>query len=523
MAEKEYSYNLTKEPWIKIHNLKGEQEKINLFDLFSKAHEILDIYDQSPLFEFGIYRFLIALVMDIYKPEDTINIQEKLEEGKFPDDFELFFKKNQTRFDLFDKKNPFYQGIIIEELKEKKLKPIVNIIQQFPKGINVIFFNHIFEDQHQISPEICAKALLALPVFTTMGGKGLSPGINGAPPIYVLIKGKNLFETILLNCVPNKMIDEKIKNHEAPWQTNFILKYHAEISVYSKLQGLTLLPRYVHLIPSNGGKCSYTNEESPILVRKNIFEPGFKITNIWDDPNVAYRFSKKGRSPIRFNINRPIWRDYGPLLMYKQKIFKSSDKKIEFRRPEVISQYLQYKSSSSKPSDSHVDVSIYGMRTDLKAKIFEWQKETLSGNTRILNSDKASIILKNGMEAADTVAYYLKRGISFLAQGKQGKNKKALQTLQNLAGWEYWTKLKTPFEKEFLQKLSENLEQSDLDLIIKKMWSTILRHHSINIFQKYSDNFSGTGRNLQYAAQAYNDLKFKINIFLKKYVGEIKD
>ncbi|MHA1729667.1 MAG: type I-E CRISPR-associated protein Cse1/CasA [Promethearchaeota archaeon] len=226
-------------------------------------------------------------------------------------------------FDLFDNKHPFYQTPM-NNIKKRKYKSVNYLIYEFPSGTNVCFFQNYNQNKCKICPEICAKALCVFPAFTTVGGQGLSPSINGKPPYYCLITGNNLFETILLNVyIP---VDNQ-KNGIVYWKLKNIPKSKSIISTkISYLQGLTWQPRQILLIPKrnlSGDRCDYTGEKTDILISDIIFNAGWKYSenslqkkDVWIDPNVSYYFIKNKWIPLVPKKEKKLFRKIGAFLLY---------------------------------------------------------------------------------------------------------------------------------------------------------------------------------------------------------------
>jgi len=250
--------------------------------------------------------------MDIYNPKDTDSIGDLLKKGQFnPKEIDDYVYKWKSRFNLFDKKYPFYQapetlGTTYNE------KTVTNLFREIPSGNNFTFFFHGFQGRHAISPASCARALCTFPPFATTGGRGFAPSINGVPPWYVLILGENLFETLILNSFV-LLLEQNSGDEPVAWKSKTGVKIKKTFDFSSTLQGLTWQPRYIRLIPGEGGICTLSNKQEEILIRKIIFEQGwkFKKDKEWIDPYVAYSIGRKGRIPLRPKQDRQLWRDIG--------------------------------------------------------------------------------------------------------------------------------------------------------------------------------------------------------------------
>ena len=99
-------YDLLKEPWILVRDKQNAIHEVGILELLEKSPEFIEIIDAYPNQEFGIYRMLMTLLMDIYKPENTEVLEDMLEDGQFNmnkiNDYLNDCQADGNRFDLFD-------------------------------------------------------------------------------------------------------------------------------------------------------------------------------------------------------------------------------------------------------------------------------------------------------------------------------------------------------------------------------------------------------------------------------------
>lgn len=470
------TYNLLTEPWISVMDLSGKIKDMGILETLKEAHGILRIYDPSPPVEFGIYRLLIAFIMDVYKPQITDDLGDMLGSKRFDESrLRSYAAEWNRRFDLFDEKHPFMQ-VVVDENREKAPEPISRLMQHLPAGTGINHFHHGRWDEHEFSYRQCAKGLVTIPPFMTAGGAGLSPSINGSPPWYVLVKGKNLFETIVYNICVVPQLPKPIGDSPVVWKDDAEANPKKEIKVFSIIQGLTWRPRAIHLIPSgNIGKCTYSGIDGQPLVNYMHFAPGMKAPEpgLWADPQVSYVRTKDGIRPLRPIENKVLWRETGPLMLLQDSQFSDKDKKIVFERPAVVSQYTQMILDNIIPRDSPLNMEVYGMRTDGKMKIYEWYQEILNLPSGLTYKRGVGEHVQKAMNIADTIAYYVKQAIK-KAYPRDGQgNDKALQNIIIDAQSLYWHSLRPIFNDDFLIKLSA-LDENDINAVDKLIedWKT---------------------------------------------------
>jgi len=475
-------YNLLEEPWINTLDLTGKRCTMGIKCLLKKAHELKEIIDPSPMVQYSIYRFLIALVMDAFSIQDIEDIEKVIDNGQLDKDLiNDYTKKWYKRFDLFDIEHPFYQSPP-SEYDPSNTKDISELFMQFPTGVNPIHFYHMKSEEHAISPAICARGLCTIPAFALQGGTGYSPGINGTPPWYILVSGKNLCETLVLNSC-GMPIAEASGSGSVAWRTDDPIIPKKEVKEVSLLEGLTFQPRYVRLIPTEGGKCTFTNKDSKVLVRNIYYQPGLKWRGDWRDPHVAYSYGKNVMG-IKPQKGREIWRDTGPLALLKRK--ESND--IKFDCPVIVTQFKILQEEFTSEEDKSLDLQIYGARAKQK-KIYEWQYTHLALPIKLILNDESGEVLQKAMKRAENENNAINTAIKIMhpqeakqaSEEHKGKKKKKKKTntklfyrIKERATRRFWKALEPEFKGKFLTELAQGVETSNWTPAVT-IWLKILR------------------------------------------------
>jgi CRISPR system Cascade subunit CasA len=434
------TFDLLAEPWIPVVDLHGDASELSIRAVLARAHELREILDPIPTVEFGLYRLLVALVLDIFQPEDTLALGELLDDGHFDADrMAAYFERWKDRFALFHPRHPFLQTAGMDR---EDAKPLAALMPLIPSGTNAVHFHHAQETEFGVSPAGAARLLTAIAPFMTAGGAGLSPSINGAPPWYALVIGETLFHTLCLNSL---VLHLPLASGDAPpaWRQDESVKATRYASA-SLLQSLTWQPRRIQLIPGVAGRCSITEQNSPTLIRTMRFIAGAACDFIWRDPNVAYKITDK-QVPLRPQEEKAIWRDTGPLSLLREEDY-ISENSVKFERPAVVTQIQKLIENGALPRGARYRLMLYGMRTDMKMKVFEWQRDSLPLHTALLGIDGVGGRAQTAIERADKVAYQLKLAIKH-AYPRDGKgNGNAFDTLITRAQRRYWDELREHFD-----------------------------------------------------------------------------
>ena len=425
------SFDVLTEPWIPVIRLDGSHDEMGIVRCLEEAHDLREIRDPSPIVEFGLYRLLIAFVFDALilagrQLEDPDDLRLLIEEHHF--DLHLiqeYVERCGDVFDLFHPERPFLQA----RVDKGKSKPLAGVSPITPSGTNVSHWHHGPEDGVEVSVPEAVRMLTTIAPFMTAGGAGLSPSINGAPAIYALPMGRSVFETIVLNMPLSR--DQEGGEGVIAWQSKRLPGQ--ERSQATTVEALTWRPRQVQLIPIIGDK-------NRVSVREMKFERGDSTRLNWVDANLAYRYDKDSFTPIRMRENRPLWRDAGPLLLLDDDEHGREEKKISFRRPDVVEQAF----ALADASDS-VAIQVYGMRTDMKMKVFEWAKSTWSVPSKLGRCTRLGSLVQHELDRAERAAYALRGSIKALYPREGAGNKDALKCVGDRCERAYWQRLEYGF------------------------------------------------------------------------------
>lgn len=451
----DFTFNLIDSPWIPVVTGDGCREEIGLRDAFLRAPELREVEEPIPIVECGLYRLLVALAGDIYNLSlGGMNAWGRLlSEGEWPQEaVDAYFLKWRDRFDLFAPKKPFLQTATGAD---EKPKPLAALLPAIPSGTNANHFHHAQEEEFGVSPAAAARLLTTIAPFMTAGGAGLAPSINGAPPWYVLIRGRNLFETVLLNTYADRLPQEIQGAPLSPpaWRSDRTLQSERRKEA-GALEALTWQPRRIRLLAGPGGVCSLTGQAADVIVRTMHFSAGESVDFNWHDPHVPYKLADAGRLPLRPREGRQIWRDSGPLTFLKNESY-GKDEKTRYIRPAVIDQLELAASRDYLSSDTELRFTAYGMRTDMKMKVFEWYRESLSLPFAFVVSEATRRIASKAMRQSEDIAFALRRAVkTCYPRGAEG-NKEGFGALADFAERSFWNAL-YPAHETFLRRIASN-------------------------------------------------------------------
>ncbi len=296
-------FNVLHEPWIPMAN----GEKHSLFSALENAAALEGVQCASPLETCAVYRLMIAFAMDALQLQNRDERTALLEQGAFDmrpfQEYAGRCEREGFSFDLFDAQRPFMQSAYDARVDGgKDTKPAANIVFEIPQGNNHTFFCH--RSEIRLLPDEALRCLLSTYLFCPRGGRTYQAALNATDPcVYVLHRGRTLFETLVLNMLSIKECGNTAYGKPA-WRAEAQVIPKKEFAKVDMLQGLTWRPRRVTLICGDDG-----------CISRVYWKTGHKFTgNIFRrDPHVPYEKKGEEYKAIIPKEGRAIWRDIGAL------------------------------------------------------------------------------------------------------------------------------------------------------------------------------------------------------------------
>jgi len=489
------TFDLIREPWIPCLRPDGAIEEAGLRDALCRAHELRAVRDGMPTVEFGLYRLLVVLVLDIFRPEDAPMLGALMDEGRFdPAQVDAYFTKWGDRFDLFSQTHPFLQTAGMTGTKD--VESVRNLLHTMFTGQSGRHFHH-YRDDFAVSPAVAAKVLSSVSAFALNGGRSYSAGLSGAPPWYALIDAENLFSSLCLNTYVLPMSDE----FGVPaWRDDQPITNERRSST-TFLEALTWGARRVQIIPEMGGVCSVSGQHSDTLVRSMTIAGGFMLADDmkalpWRDPNVAYRTNKEVQNPLRPEAGKGVWRDTAPLFLLTERDYGKEEKRVRYQRPAIVSQFIEMLGDYLDKTNP-LCLSLYGLRANLgDAKVFEWYREALSLPIPLVLLNNFHLEVQGEMERAGDVDYALRKAIKLCHTSEEraqtarqrNKNDKALLSLMHGAQRQFWAELRPAYDR-FLREIAPlpAWQKEGWEEVRARWWSAIRKAGTAALGQAIGD------------------------------------
>lgn len=366
-------FNLLEEPWIPVMaDDMGSTEEVSLIELFLNAHKYKQLAGEMQMQNFAILRLLLTVLHTVFsrfdargEPYPYLALDEKfrqlqevdeddLEEHEenlmatwealwnrrsFPEIVVEYLHKWKEHFYLFDDRHPFYQ-VTKEELLKRRIKAGrgSNPTQIWPRTFNrtisesgnkIALFSPRYEfdgNKDIIIERELARWLVLYQGVVGTGDKAVYEefkGTNSKGWIYdiggIALRGKNLYETLLLNLV--------LVHPEENYRTSIqkpCWEYTGEEIIDNLLKGY-VVDNLAELY-TNWSRAIYIEPEAEL--DENFYISTVKLPEInhqdqFLEPMTLWRYNTQGPNkdhftPRKHTMNASFWRSFGTVFLTKE-------------------------------------------------------------------------------------------------------------------------------------------------------------------------------------------------------------
>jgi CRISPR system Cascade subunit CasA len=439
-------FDVLTEPWIPVIRADGTPDELGIIPCLEQAHCIEEIQDPSPIVEFGLYRLLVAFVLDALilagrRPKDEHDLRDLIDAGAFDKTLlSDYVRACGDVFDLFHPEKPFLQTV----MAGGEQKSVFDFYPTFPTGNNLTHFCHGELHQQKETPAGIARLLTMISPFNVKVKTGKPRTIVGDPPIYALPIGRTLLHTLALNLpLPGTRYTEGEERIAGPAWRSFPSQGSPSTT---PAQSFTWPCRLVRVIPPGPDG----------FVHAVLGGAGLKGPRGWRDPSCAVLEDGKGRvRHLGLEEARPLWIDAGPLSICAAGSVRWGKSEWAFVRPAVVSNAFGVSQSSD------VSIRFYAWRTR-ESKVFEWVRARWAVPQALGNSSRLGPVVEKEIHRSEAAALELRNALKSLAPNratakrqKSGSGKGTKQTLRLRSVNErcvraYWLRL----EREFAPLMS---------------------------------------------------------------------
>lgn len=387
-------FNLVDEPWIKVIVKDTYDEKIvSLIDLFTNSTQYLSLAGEMPIQNLAILRLLLAILTTAYsrknfeeqdykwlklveagleandaKDELQETWEEIYENNNFSSTVLNYLKEHKSEFDFFGE-HPFYQvtraeyDALVPTNKNvasgKGTVSVKQINRRISESNNTpaIFSPTTGEEKNKISLDELIRWIITYQnitgvtdktkIITTNKYSNSNGWMYSIEPVY--IKGKNLFETLLLNLkLDNTNLQQPV------WETDltsYIQKRLDEIRPNNIAELYSLWSRILHI--------EWNENNQPTIFSAGL--PGIDGTNYFVEPMTTWKKDGKKDSNVdrpkrksKLTMDKAIWRNFGDYTI-------SSNSN---RAPGIVKWLYDLIDEDILPEDFNLELASVGMVSD---------------------------------------------------------------------------------------------------------------------------------------------------------------
>ncbi len=370
------SFNLLYEPWIPVLLSadagagSGGQREMGLAEVLTRAHEIREIADPSPLVTVALHRLLLAVLHRVFAPTDEHAWEQLWRAGRLPEaPVVAYLDDVADRFDLFHARRPCGQT---PGLPERLADPVARLaVEQATGRQATVWDHHCDAERGPVSAAQAARWLFAHHAFCLSGCCGDGQGLRGvaAGPLahtaVFMACGGNLWETLLLNLAPADTAAVPGASAAPPdlpaWERD--APPDPDAPPTGMLDLLTWQPRSILLLPGPQFGPSPT-------VDRAIVMPGrqFSCRHLPCDPMLAYCGHERrpgAWGPLRLQPGDSWWSHLARMAR------PSCDR---WRRPLVLELLAHRAARGVLPAAASADVAVMGLAGD-RARVDLWRRD----------------------------------------------------------------------------------------------------------------------------------------------------
>jgi CRISPR type I-E-associated protein CasA/Cse1 len=465
-------FNLLDKQWIPVTWEDGTSDKLGIRCALASAHKIRSVSHTAPFIEFGLYRLLITIVLDAYivaRQRPTIDkMLAMLGKGRLEESVvSSYLDSHSGGFDLWADDVPFLQPKPGNDGGARRsTKAVVTLFPAIPSGTNVAYWHHYVEDEAMLSEADAGQLLTTVSPFNFKVKPGEARTLAGDPPMYALVLGRNLFETMVLNLPrrSGRSTAKQERDHGPAWRTPLVLTKLPKAPTVT--EGFTWPVRVIVLQRGETTVAKAINQAAYKKATDKAKGKGGNLYDVrhgWRDPNAGTETSKDEIRHIRARPGVPVWRDAVPLFLLASEgeALRGATRRS---RPEVVTNALRVLDTPQ------FSVAVYGMRKKSggggDVKVEEWFRSVLTLPTEVARDSRFSARAISAFKMTQKVADTLQTALRMLRPPvKTSKGKRPPPghgEVDVLA--DFWQSLEPVLTRSYLDALACNEPTAERDL-----------------------------------------------------------
>lgn len=351
----ERSFNLIDEAWISVITEDCKIQDISLREALLNAHNYAGLSGETKTQDFAILRLLLALMYTIFyrydldgekiDPADDENItmdnwETMWKKGYIPAaPVEKYFSEWHDRFWLFDDERPFYQtnaakekvpqgkntrgthfssakmiGTLSQSDNRQRLfsdRAEHGIMLSYPEAARWLLNLNCFDDIAAKYNDKAANIIMQVPARAWVGNLGL-----------IAVKGKTLFETIMLNFCAEYDLEHNVFKENPSWENDNRNSDFKRLIPVPKNQAalLSLMSRRILLCRENNTVNGYYLYGGDYFENDEVFQEQMTLWGDSKSKNKKFKKSKNDKSKINpLKLETQIWREFENIARLKKE------------------------------------------------------------------------------------------------------------------------------------------------------------------------------------------------------------
>lgn len=323
------SFNVLRDPWIPVWR-EGKRALVSYVDLLAgQAEECEDVAHSRDEFRAFAHGLLAALTQALFEPRTIAELEERIDEPLPLSVVRAKIDAVAADFDLLGEPGFMQWGPRSEDNVTEA------IVHEWSETYRPALSRTI-TDRAGICPACAAVAIYGFQAFAPAGGRGISPGVRGTPPLTTFVRLSNLRKTTWANVLvsqgsgserypadparPWAIGPEKLSKDGRSYEQ--LRKPSHEIGL---VEGLFWKPRVVRLGPCADGGCGLCGAIGP-RVSVVAFRAGAKKEDgYWSHPLTPSREEKGERRTQHVPTEKPVWTGLADML----SVSRTSDAKTK--------------------------------------------------------------------------------------------------------------------------------------------------------------------------------------------------
>ncbi len=469
-------FNVLRDRWIPVW-INDRRELISLEELLTGGvegcAEVAHTRDEFRVFTHGL---LSALTQALFEPKSRRALEQRVDSPMEHSEFRAAIDAVAEDFELLGDPGWMQWG----ERTDEDLTD--NLVHEFSETYRPAL-SRMSVAPGGMCPACATVALYGFQAFAPAGGRGISPGVRGSPPLTTLVREENLRKTTWANVYVRagtyevfaedaprawKLGPERRTKDNKAWE-----QYRKPASEIGLVEGLFWKPRAVRFAPAEDGECCICHERGA-RVRVCAFRAGAKKEDgYFAHPWTPSRSEKGERRTQHVPTDKPVWTGLADMLTV---VRAGSSKAKEARgiaalAAPVVTQWAELERPGA------IAMYVFAYRFDnasLEGRFFQSFPALASvRDDRFI--DAIALAVKCAEETLNALLYALRRAYS-------DRQKSTASYWPTDARQEFWRKSEEPFWKTVRALDAKQKPEPiapELARIARKIFSTLTEPASL--------------------------------------------